>query len=298
MVKAIKDLHGNTETAQNYVTKISRVQERLRVRVILKNVYTPEQLEKAVGIAGVPINKQDKGHVLLFNRGHAQLVLWREDHVDKLIRASNSYVKFIRYKHVDNIEGYSILKIYGYLATANKQEIMAATEALLKVQVIGGAFGQMMHGEAYLNFQESQTYLNELIISHPFVAILGLSFTFAKPNIRMENLNVPNPRVVFFRGLGHPINEDEFRQILWQEAGKYNSTPQNNHKNLTKYIQKLPHWKSNFLQQLKLRNNPRWVLWSSEQWVKQKEQKQNQQPSVYMEAEYKSSSISHEPKGR
>jgi hypothetical protein len=108
-----------------------------------------------------------------------------------------------------------------YLATANKQEIVAATEVLLKVQVIRGAFGQMAAGEAYLDFQESQTYLNELIISHPFIAIPGLSFTFAKPNIRMENLNVLNPRVVFFRGFGHPLNKDEFRQILWQEAGKY-----------------------------------------------------------------------------
>jgi hypothetical protein len=91
-------------------------------------------------------------------------------------------------------------------------------EALLGVTVIGEVFIQMQNGEAYLNFQESQTHINELIIYYSFIAIQGLSFTFAKFNIRMESLNTPNLKIVFFRGLGRAINEDEFCEILMERS--------------------------------------------------------------------------------
>jgi hypothetical protein len=92
------------------------------------------------------------------------MLLFKRDYVMKLLRSSNVYIAFIIYKHVNNIKSYSTLCIYSYLANANKHEIIAAIEILLRITVIEGIFTQMQNGEAHLNFQESQTYINELII--------------------------------------------------------------------------------------------------------------------------------------
>jgi hypothetical protein len=76
---------GENGPIRNYVTRVTQQQEELRVRAILKNIKTHEQLDKVTGEMGVPVNKNNKGHAVYLNRYHATIMVFRREHVEKLL---------------------------------------------------------------------------------------------------------------------------------------------------------------------------------------------------------------------
>jgi hypothetical protein len=96
----------------------------------------------------------------------------------------------------------------------DRTELMVVVKRALRVELIGRVFKYMKDENTYIDFQETQETINNLIKKTLFIIEREIMVSFKLPVIKIAKANEINKKVIFFQKMSSTVNENEFYLIL------------------------------------------------------------------------------------